>query len=113
MNFWCFLFTPELVIIIITIFIVIIIIIIISIIVNMLRSPLFNNQIEIHRPRLKYKEDLSKAPPKESGTFLVMMMMMILVMVMLMVMVIIIIIMLMRMKIDDDDVAFSKILTMH
>jgi len=34
-------------------------------------SPLFNNQIEVHRPRLKYKEDLSKAPPKESGTFLV------------------------------------------
>ena len=79
----------------------------------MVRSPLFNNQIEVHRPRLKYKEDLSKAPPKESGTFLVMMMMMILVMVMLMVMVIIIIIMLMRMKIDDDDVAFSKVLTMH
>ena len=35
------------------------------------RSPLFNNQIEVHRPRLKYKEDLSKTPPKESGTFLV------------------------------------------
>ena len=68
------------------IIIIIIVIIIVIIIITITRSPLFNNQIEVHRPRLKYKEDLSKAPPKESGTFLVIMMSMTMTMMMKMMM---------------------------
>ena len=70
-------------------FMVTMIITMIIMIIDDARSPLFNNQIEVHRPRLKYKEDLSKAPPKESGTFLVNIIIIIMTLIMMIVMMVV------------------------